>query len=136
MWDGTRVMAEQIASGINAADKEVNIKLFNVAKSDKNDIISEIFKSKAILVGSPTINRGILVSVAGILEEIKGLKFKNKKAAAFGCYGWSGESVKIISGILEESGFNVIDEGLRVMWNPDDESITKCANFGKQIARQ
>lgn len=135
MWDGTRLMAEHIAGGIKAADQEVNVKLFNIAKSDKNDVITEIFKSRAILVGSPTINRGILVSVAGILEEVKGLKFKNKKAAAFGCYGWSGESVNIISGILEESGFDVINEGLRVMWNPDDESITKCAEFGKQIAQ-
>ncbi len=92
MWNGTRVMAEKIAEGIKVADNEVNIKLFNLPKNDKNDVITEIFKSKAILVGSPTINKGILVSVAGMLEEIKGLKFKNKKAAAFGCYGWSGES--------------------------------------------
>ena len=134
MWNGTRVMAEKIASGIKDADKEVNVKLFNLAKTDKNDVITEVFKSKAILVGSPTINRGILVSVAGILEEIKGLKFKNKKAAAFGCYGWSGESAKIISGVLEESGFDIIDEGLRVMWNPGDEGKTKCVEFGKKIA--
>jgi flavorubredoxin len=134
MWNGTRMMAEKIAFGIKAADKEVNVKLFNLAKTDKNDVITEVFKSKAILVGSPTINRGILVSVAGILEEIKGLKFKNKKAAAFGCYGWSGESVKIISAVLEESGFDIIDEGLRVMWNPADEDITKCVKFGKRFA--
>jgi len=134
MWNGTRVMAEKIAGGIKDADKEVNVKLFNIARSDKNDVVSEIFKSKAILVGSPTINRGILVSVAGILEEIKGLKFQNKKAAAFGCYGWSGESVKIINSGLEESGFDVIDEGLRVMWNPDEESITECVEFGKRFA--
>jgi flavorubredoxin len=134
MWNGTRMIAEKIAYGIKEADNEVNVKLFNLAKTDKNDVITEVFKSKAILVGSPTINRGILVSVAGILEEIKGLKFKNKKAAAFGCYGWSGESVKIISAVLEESGFDVIDEGLRVMWNPDDEGITKCVEFGKRFA--
>lgn len=134
MWNGTRMMAEKIAYGIKDADNQVNVKLFNLAKTDKNDVITEVFKSKAILVGSPTINRGILVSVAGILEEIKGLKFKNKKAAAFGCYGWSGESVKIISAVLEESGFNVIDKGLRVMWNPDDESITKCVEFGQRFA--
>jgi flavorubredoxin len=75
-----------------------------------------------------------LVSVAGILEEIKGLKFKNKKAAAFGCYGWSGESVKIINAILKESGFNVVDEGLRVMWNPDNESMASCFEYGRQFA--
>ncbi|MBC8463753.1 MAG: anaerobic nitric oxide reductase flavorubredoxin [Deltaproteobacteria bacterium] len=97
MWNGTRIMAEKIAQGIKEGDTEVNVKLFNLAKTDKNDVITEVFKSKATIVGSPTINNGILVSVASILEEIKGLKFRNKKAAAFGCYGWSGESVKIVS---------------------------------------
>jgi flavorubredoxin len=61
--------------------------------------------------GSPTVNNGILVAVAGLIEEIKGLKFKNKKAAAFGSYGWSGEAVKIISERLGDSGFHVVDEG-------------------------
>lgn len=134
MWNGTRVMAEKIANGIKEVDKEVNVKLFNLAKTDKNDVITEVFRSKAILVGSPTINRGILVSVAGILEEIKGLKFKSKKAGAFGCYGWSGESVKIISDVLKESGFEVADEGLRVMWNPDKESMTNCVEYGRRLA--
>jgi flavorubredoxin len=133
MWNGTRVMAESIANGISASDNEVNVKLFNLASTDKNDVITEIFKSKAILVGSPTINRGILVSVAGILEEIKGLKFRNKKAAAFGCYGWSGESTKIISEILESASFELVDNGIRVMWNPDGESLVKCIEYGKKF---
>jgi anaerobic nitric oxide reductase flavorubredoxin len=74
-------------------------------------------------MGSPTINRGILVSVAGILEEIKGFKFKSEKAAAFGCCGWSGESTEIISNKLDEAGFDVFDEGLKEMWNPDEEGV-------------
>ncbi len=59
MWNGTRIMAEKIAEGIKDSDDKVNVKLFNLAKSDKNDVITEVFKSKAILVGSPTINKGI-----------------------------------------------------------------------------
>jgi anaerobic nitric oxide reductase flavorubredoxin len=133
MWSGTRVMAENIANGIKETDKEVNVKLFNLAKTDKNDVITEIFKSKAILVGSPTINKGILVSVAAILEERKGLKFKNKKAAAFGCYGWSGESIKIISESLKSAGFGIADDGIKVLWNPDDESTIKCSEYGKKF---
>ena len=134
MWNGTRVMAEKIASGIKEGDSNVNVKLFNLANTDKNDVITEIFKSKGILVGSPTINRGILVSVAGILEEIRGLQFKGKKAAAFGCYGWSGESTKLISESLRSAGFDLVDDGIRVMWNPDSSSIEKCAEYGKQFA--
>jgi len=59
-------------------DHKTKLQLYNLAKTDKNDVITEVFKSKAILVGSSTINKGILTSVAGIIEAIKGLKFRNK----------------------------------------------------------
>ncbi len=126
MWQGTRRMAEAIAEGIREVDKEVNIKLLKTSKYDKNDVITEVFKSKAILVGSPTIGKGILSSIAEIMEMIKGLQFKNKKAASFGCYGWSGESIKVLKGILEESGFSIVNDGIRTKWNPNDESLKKC----------
>ncbi|SDP60087.1 anaerobic nitric oxide reductase flavorubredoxin [Desulforhopalus singaporensis] len=134
MWDSTRLMAEQISAGIRARDDQVRVKLFNLAKSDKNDVITEIFRSKAILVGSSTINNTILVSVAALLEEIRGLKFKNKKAGAFGSYGWSGEAVKIITARLGESGFDVVNEGLRITWAPDDNSRQLCHQYGENFA--
>jgi anaerobic nitric oxide reductase flavorubredoxin len=134
MWDGTRRMAEAIAEGITEGDQAVAVKLYNVARSDKNDVITEIFKSKAILVGSSTINKGVLSAVAGILEEIKGLRFRNKKAAAFGTYGWSGEAVKIISERLKEAGFQLLNDGIRATWNPDTESANNCIRFGREIA--
>jgi anaerobic nitric oxide reductase flavorubredoxin len=133
MWNGTRKMAEAIAEGIKAADGDVTLKLYNTARSDKNDIITEVFKSKAILVGSPTVNKGILSSMAGILEEIKGLAFKNKKAAAFGAYGWSGESVKLLSACLGEAGFTVVNDGLKMLWSPDLDNVSDCRNFGRDF---
>ena len=134
MWNSTRKMAEAIAEGIRQADGKVAVKLFNCSRSDKNDIISEVFKSKAVLAGSSTINKGILSHLAGILEEIRGLAFKNKKAAAFGSYGWSGESVKMITEKLREGGFEIVNEGLREMWNPDQQGRENCINFGKAFA--
>ncbi len=136
MWNSTRKMAEGIAKGIRELDKEVNIKLYHLEKRDKNDIITEIFKSKAVIVGSPTINRGVSTAVAAILELIKGLKFKKKKAAAFGSYGWSGESAKIISERLETSGFEMAEEVLKVNWNPDNESMKECIEYGKALSSQ
>ena len=134
MWNATRIMAETIANGIKSADPNVNIKLFNLAKSDKNDAITEVFKSKGILVGSPTINRGILTAVASFLEEIRGLRFVGKKAAVFGSYGWSGESPKVLAEHLEKSGFQLVDEGLKVMWNPDEAGLKQCFEFGQKLA--
>jgi flavorubredoxin len=134
MWNGTRRLAEAIARGIEEADAATTVKLFNAAKSDKNDIITEIFKSKAILVGSPTINRGILTGIAALLEEIRGLKFKAKKAAVFGCYGWSGEGNRLLSESLSAAGFSVVGEGFKALWSPDPPAMAQAVEFGRRIA--
>jgi flavorubredoxin len=134
MWENTRLMAEAIVSGIREADPSVNVKLFNVAGRDKNDLIVEIFRSKAVLFGSSTINNGILSGMAGIMEEIRGLRFKGKKAASFGSYGWSGESVKMLNELAVKAGFEVVSEGIRVMWTPDEKAAADCADFGKKFA--
>jgi len=134
MWKGTKKIAEKISEGIELADPNVEVKVFNLPKSDPNDLITEVFKSKTVLIGSPTINNSILHSIAGFVHLMKELKFKNKKAAAFGCYGWSGESIKVLSQLLGDAGFEVIDEGLRILWNPDEEQKTEAIEYGKKIA--
>lgn len=136
MWNGTRIMAENIAKGIKLADEKVNIKLYNAAHTDKNDIITEVFKSKAILVGSPTINKGILFSIAGIVEVIKGMGFKNKKAASFGCYGWHAECINIIDEAMKNAGLEVLTEGLTINWNPNETNIQTCIEYGKTIVEK
>ena len=101
--------------------------------TDKNEIMTEVFKSKAIAVGSPTLSNSIMSSVAGWIEFLKQLKFKNKKAAVFGCYGWSGESVKVLEQKLNESGFSVIDDKINSLWNPDEGDLIKVPELVKNL---
>lgn len=136
MWQSTRKMAEAIAEGIQQASPNTSIKILNAVKNDKNDILVEVFKSKAILVGSPTINNGFSYAIAGILEMIKGLKFKNKKAASFGSYGWSGEAAKLIREFLEESKFAIVNDGIRVNWAPDQETIEQLREYGRKFVEE
>ena len=133
MWNSTRKMAEAIAMGIEEADPNVTVKLFNTSKEDKNDVVTEIFKSKGILVGSPTINGGYLHSIAGLLEMVAGLKMKGKKAAAFGSYGWGGEAVKQLTEQLKNAGFEVEDDGVRSLWVPDCDELDSLKEYGKKI---
>ena len=134
MWNGTKILAEKIAEGITAADPEVTVKIHNLAKSDENDLITEVFKSKTVIIGSPTISNSILHSVAGFIHLMKELKFKGKKAAAFGSYGWSGESVKVMNELLANAGFEIISDGFKNQWNPDIEAQNSAIAFGKTIA--
>ncbi|MFW6151155.1 MAG: flavodoxin domain-containing protein [Chloroflexota bacterium] len=132
MWQGTRRMAEAIGEGLAA--EGVPYKLFHIPISDRNDVLTEIFKAKAVLIGSPTLNNGLLPTIMPILEDIRGLKFQNKVGAGFGCYGWSGESPKIITDHLERSSVNVIAEPIRAKWQPGLDDLGKCRRFGRNIA--
>ena len=134
MWQSTRKMAEAIADGIRETLPETTVVVKNIARDDKNDIITEIFRSRSILVGSPTINNGISFATAGILEMAAGLKFKQKKAAAFGSYGWGGGSVKIINARLQEAGFELVNDGISKLWVPDANDLDDCKEYGRDFA--
>jgi anaerobic nitric oxide reductase flavorubredoxin len=134
MWDGTRKLAESIAQGIAEASPSTTVVALNTAKTDKNDVITEVFRSKAILAGSPTINKGILSSVAGVLEVIEGLRFKGKKAASFGCSGWSGEAPKRIAETLAKGGFEIVSESLTCTWEPNESALASAREYGRAFA--
>ncbi|MGD1831989.1 MAG: MBL fold metallo-hydrolase [Sphaerochaetaceae bacterium] len=133
MWEGTRMLADTIAAGISAVDKDVTVKVFNIAKTDKNDMITEIFRSKMVLVGSPTVGNDMLSSVAGFLHFFKEMKMKKKKAAAFGCYGWTGEAPAKISSFLEKCGCGIISEPLRSKWNPAQKALEETSAWARQL---
>jgi flavorubredoxin len=131
MWLGTRRMAEAIGNGLAA--EGVPYTLFYMPTADRNEVITEIFKAKAVLVGSPTLNNGVLPTITPILEDIRGLKFQNKIGAAFGTYGWSGESVKLIEDHLTRSKIPIIVPGVRAKWQPGTEDLNQCEAFGRKV---
>jgi anaerobic nitric oxide reductase flavorubredoxin len=135
MSNNTRMMADAIAQGINEIDARVAVKIFNVARHDKNEILTNVFRSKGILVGSSTMNNVMMPKVAGLLEELTGLRFRNKKASAFGSYGWNGGAVDRIQTRLMDGGFETT-LALKAKWRPDSDTLEICRQHGRDIARQ
>jgi len=133
MWEGTEKLAHQISREISLQSPDTRVKLYNIAKTDKNDIMTQVFKSRAIAVGSPTVHQGVLSSVAGWLDFLKELKFKNKKAAVFGCYGWSGEGNQVLRRLLGEAGFETVAPEIRSSWNPTPEDLEKARDVAQAL---
>jgi flavorubredoxin len=134
MWEATKKMAHAIAEGLKR--EGLAYKIIHSAKTDHTELIADVFRAKAVLVGSSTVNNSLLSSVAAVLELLKGMKFKNKVGAAFGSYGWSGEAVKNISERLEQAGIKVVQEGIRVQYNPTEEELAQCVEFGREFAKK
>ncbi|MCX7040181.1 MAG: MBL fold metallo-hydrolase [Spirochaetes bacterium] len=132
MWEGTRKMAEAIGVGLTKAG--IAFTLFNMATSDRNDVIKEVFQSQAVLVGSPTVNRGPLATLMPVLEDLRGLRFKNKVGAAFGAYGWSGESMGLLEEHLKSAGIPLAAPGVKAMWQPAGPDLAACEALGAAVA--
>jgi len=134
MWGSTEKMAKAMVEGISS--EGVETMLFRLPFSDRGDIIKELLEAKAILIGSSTINNGVLPTVAPFLEEMQGLRPRNKMATAFGSYGWGGGAVKTIEEKLERAGMEITAPALTVKWVPDKNEIQKCFEFGKEFAKK
>ncbi|MGB8216504.1 MAG: FprA family A-type flavoprotein [Candidatus Methanoperedens sp.] len=131
MWNSTEIMANEILRGV--ADSGVEAALFHLRKNDWSEIVKEVLESRAVIIGSPTLNNGMFPTVGGFLTYLMGLRPKNKLWATFGSYGWAGGAVKAVNEKLKSSGYEPI-ESLEVNFRPDEADLGKCYALGQKIA--
>ncbi len=134
MWESTEKMAKAVADGIE--EEGVSIQLFNLKVNHRSDVMTEVLQAGGIVLGCPTLNNGMLPRMADFLMYMRGLRPANKVGAAFGSFGWSGESVKLLNEAMEEMKFEIIDPGIRVKYVPGHEQLKECRELGNRIARE
>ena len=75
----------------------------------------------------------IISTVPSIFAVINPIRDKKKLASSFGSFGWSGEGVSIIDGILKSLKLDTI-EGLSMKFKPIDSDIETLKEYGKNFA--
>jgi len=133
MWQATRKMACAVAEGLKEGG--LDFKLIDLKLNHRSDIMADLLDSRAVVLGSATINNGMMPAMADLLSYMKGLRPAGKIGAAFGSYGWSGEAVKLISEAMREINIDLIGEGVRVKYSPVKEDLDMCVELGRQVAR-
>lgn len=132
IWGGSEKMARAIASGLE--EEGVSYRMFNAGGSDMADVMTDILTTKAVILGCPTLNNGILPTMATFVEELRGLRFKNKIGMTFGTYGWSGEAIKRLEAGLQDAGIEVALPGYKCQFNPAESDLEKCRELGRELA--
>jgi len=133
MWESTERMAETIVDGL--ISENVITKLMHVRSTHRSDVITEMLDTRAVIMGSPTLNNQMFPSLMDTITYIKGLKPINKIAAAFGSYGWSGEAVKYINKEFEAMKFEIVDPGIRVQYVPTLDDLKNCFQLGAKMGK-
>jgi len=133
MWGATEKMAGKIAEGISA--QGVGVNLYNVAESDRTEIITRMLTAQGFLFGSSTHDNDMLPNIAAFLEIVKGLKPKGRQVGFFGSYGWAGGAVKEMQEALKDCGIDFSIPGVSIKYVPDQEELRACFEFGNQFAK-
>ncbi len=132
MWGSTAMMARAIADGLAAGGARP--RLIPLRASDRSEVAAEVLEAGALLVGTPTINNNVFPTLGDVLLYLQGLRPGNLIGAAFGSYGWSGEGVAQTNAILEKMNVELVSEGLRVQYVPDEKDLSECRELGKSVA--
>lgn len=134
MWRSTEKMAYAVMEGV--LEEGITVKICKLSVTDWTELMSEVLEAKGIILGSPTLNNGLLPTVAGFLSYMKGLRPRGKVGASFGSYGWSGEAIKILNHYLQEIQAEIVSEGIKVKYVPDEKVLSDCVELGRAVARR
>ena len=134
MWQSTAMMARAIGEGLSAGGTDT--RLMSLRQSHRSDIATEMLDAGALLVGSPTINNNMFPTVADLLAYLKGLKPKNMIGTVFGSYGWSGEAPTQVNEVLTAMKVELVGDGLKVKYVPDDRALGDCYSLGLQVSKK
>ncbi len=133
MWGGTEKIARAIARGAQRAGVEV--KVFKMSNTPNSTVSTEVFTCSGLLVGSPTLNSGMLPTIGSLLVYLKGLNPVGKKVATFGTFGWAGGAQKDMEEILLKFNKEVMPP-FQCKWTPQAANIEAAEQYGYDFAQE
>ncbi|MDR1055000.1 MAG: FprA family A-type flavoprotein [Prevotellaceae bacterium] len=133
MYGNTEAMADYIARRI-AEEGIKEIRIFDVSKTHISYLISEIWKYKAVILGSCAYNGEMYPLMEQFCREMEHMSVKNKLLGLFGSYSWSGGGVKNLLKFAENIGWEQVADAIEVYGIPTDEKYTQCDALAKAMA--
>ena len=127
----TGIMAKAIEEEMKEAGVEVILKRTASAKAE------DLTDVHAVVLGAPTYHHDLIPSMKTFLFEMEKADLKKRVGAAFGSYGWSGESVQMMGDTMKHIfEMDVMEPGLKLLRGPNESGLVKCREFGRKIAEK
>jgi anaerobic nitric oxide reductase flavorubredoxin len=132
MYGNTEVMMNAVAQGISQCG--VPVEIFDSARTHVSYILPSLWTKRGVVVGAPTYEVSLFPPMAEVLNMAVRKRIKNKMAAYFGSYGWSGGALKEMQKIIEPLKWNFMDK-LEFIGAPTVEDVRQAKEFGTRFAK-
>ena len=107
MYGNTQQLTEAVAEGVVAGGIG-NVVVHNVSKTDTSFILSDVFKYKSLIIGSPTYMGGLYPLIEKLLSAIEHRGIKNRLFSCYGSYTWAGTAVKQLTAFAQNMNWEII----------------------------
>jgi anaerobic nitric oxide reductase flavorubredoxin len=131
MYGNTEAMMNAVAQGISKAG--VQVEVFDAARTHASYILPSLWTKRGVVVGAPTYETTLFPPVAHVLDIAVHKGVRNKTAALFGSYGWSGGAQRGIRNIIERAKWEVVDS-FEFIGTPTREDLKRGEEFGLAFA--
>ena len=131
MWGSTSKIAESLQEGLEREGIPVTMR--SLKTNHISDILTDVLFSKVILIGSPTLNQGVLPTVGAFLTYLKGLRPKKRMGFAFGSYGWGGQAIEEMETVMRNLSWEMPLTSINIQYVPDEEELDKAKKMGQKL---
>ena len=130
MWGATATLANAVMEVFQ--DVGIPVVKRCLTETHISEAIVDFLDARYVCIGTPTLNNEMFPRVAAFVTYMKGLKPKNKKAFAFGSYGWKPGVVNQIQKVYEELGWETIPP-FEEKYTPKSDVVAKLKEHVKTM---
>lgn len=128
--DQTRQIGELIAEGIRISGHEAVVKMVADIKNEES-----LKGYDGYAFGSPTYHGDMIQSMKQVLFMAERAGLENKAGAAFGAYGWSGESAeRIFNTMAHIFNMKMVSSPLMLKASWVEGGMKAAQDYGKELA--
>jgi len=133
MYGNTEKMMEAISRSLTA-EMTGPLRVHNVSRSHPSYILADIWRYRALILGSPTYNMGLFPLMDHLLRLLENKGLNNRIVGLFGSYGWSGGAIKELTDFAGRMKWQLTEPVIEVNCSPTEEDLRNCTRLGSNIA--
>ncbi len=130
MYGNTQKMMKAVVQGFSG--KEIKkVRIHNISKTHVSYILRDIWRFKAVVLGTPTYNLKLFPLMETLVEMLENKLLKNRILGIFGTYGWSGGGVKRLVEFANKVKWDLVEPVIEAKCSPTDEELKYCYQLGQ-----
>jgi flavorubredoxin len=135
MYGSTEKMMEAVAHSLSS-EKAGPVRVHNVSRVHPSYIIADVWRYRALLLGSPTYNTGLFPLMDHVIRLLENKMLKDRIAGVFGSYGWSGGAMAEITDFVKRMKWDLVEPVVEAKCSPSEEDLGNCTLLGRNIAER